>query len=483
MNAAPWLWQLREVRVGSHLHIAALDLAPGCTAITGPSGAGKSTLLGVLSGFIAPGAGSVVRAPGDTRLPVFWACGGAALWPGVVAARQLVLAAPSGVDPSSLLATYDLQHRADVPPEALSAGERDRLDVARAEASAAAVLILDEPFAHCGRAQAEALWRGLRERAAAAGTSLVVATHDPLQTASADRVLTLEGGRLVAGLLALALLAGCGAAPDVTVSAFALPAEADVLPTPRAVGPLRDGGMMVLDTAGRVLDYGPDLALRTSWHMPAWDVGRPEGICELPDGRLVVADTHYHRIVVFARGGAVLATWGREGDAPGEFRWPVGVACDPQGRIYISEYGGNDRIQRLAPDGTPQLAFGTFGSGPGRLQRPQGLAWVAGKVLVSDALNARVAVFSEDGAWLGEQAAGALTMPYGCSAAGDGLALADYGAQRAVRLDAAGAVVATWGEGGRGAGQLATPWAAAIDSAGRAWICDTGNRRVQVVSW
>jgi ABC-type taurine transport system ATPase subunit len=81
MPSCPWLWQLSDLRVGGgRLHLDRLELLPGITVITGPSGAGKSTLLGVLTGFVATGAGRVERAPAGDRLPVFWASGGLALW-------------------------------------------------------------------------------------------------------------------------------------------------------------------------------------------------------------------------------------------------------------------------------------------------------------------------------------------------------------------------------------------------------------------
>lgn len=491
MPSPIWLWRLQAIRVGPsaapRLALDSLEIRSGCTVVVGPSGSGKSTLLGLLTGFVRAEAGTVERAAHDARLPVFWACGGAALWPGLPARRQLALAAPPGGDPSPLLNAFDLAHRRDAPPERMSAGERDRLEVARAVASAASVLVLDEPFAHCGREQARALWASVRAQAAGNGQSLVVATHDEALAATADRVVRLDSGQLVqaaAALLLVLLLTACGgSASTIPAQAFALPLDGSTLPSPRALGRLADGGMIVLDTAGRVLDYGADLTLRASWRMPAWTDGRPEGVCELPDGRLAVADTHYHRVVIFARGGAVLATWGKEGDGPGEFRWPVSICCDPQGRIYVGEYGGNDRVQRFAADGTPQLSFGAFGSGPGKLQRPQGLGWRDGLIYVADTLNARIAVWTQDGAWRGEQAVGALNMPYGCAVDATGLVLADYGAQRLVRLDAAGAVVVTWGVPGRGEAGLSTPWAATTDVGGRGWIADTGNRRVWVVGW
>lgn len=493
------LWQLDGIRVGGgdrpRLDIPALAIRAGITAVLGPSGSGKSTLLGLLVGAQRPDAGRVAAAPPPGgRLPVFWACAGDALWPGVSARRQLAMAAPPGFPGGdALLERFGLADLADRPPERLSSGERDRLDAARAVASDAATLVLDEPFARCGRDQAAALWTLVRANARERGQSLVVATHDPAVAGDADAVIELADGRIAArrglALLAVAaalLIAGCGGPPELSFAERIqrnLPADGAMLPAPRGLCPLADGGMVVLDTAGRLLDCAPDGAVRRTWRMPEYADGRPEGACELPDGRIAVADTHYHRVVVFARDGCEVARWGGEGDAPGRFRWPVSICCDPRGRLWVGEYGGNDRVQRFDDAaGRNPLVVGGFGTGPGAFQRPQGLAWIDGSIYVSDALNRRISVWSEDGAHLRDVAVGACEMSYGMSA-GPGVALtvADYGAQRMRRLGVDGAETGWWGSPGRGDGQLATPWAAAAARDGAVWIADTGNRRLWIL--
>lgn len=172
-----------------------LDLAPGLTALTGPSGAGKTTLLHLLAGFESATEGTVERLPPPTaRIPVFWAPAGDRLWPHLTAAAHL--RAVGAADPAPLLATFGLTALADRKPHALSRGERNRLALARALASGAPVLLLDEPLAHVPRAQARLLWDALVTQARTGGVSLVFATHDPSLAATADRVITLEEGRL-----------------------------------------------------------------------------------------------------------------------------------------------------------------------------------------------------------------------------------------------------------------------------------------------
>ena len=70
---------------------------------------------------------------------------------------------------------------------------------------------------------------------------------------------------------------------------------------------------------------------------------------------------------------STIVTWGAEGDGPGEFQSPIGVAIAPDGTILVLD-AGDGRVQRLAPDGSPLGSFGSLGSGPGQFDRPSGIA-------------------------------------------------------------------------------------------------------------
>jgi tripartite motif-containing protein 71 len=84
-----------------------------------------------------------------------------------------------------------------------------------------------------------------------------------------------------------------------------------------------------------------------------------------------------------------IVTWGAEGDGPGEFQFPIGVALAPDGTILVLD-AGNGRVQRLAPDGTPLGSFGTLGSGSGQFDRPSGIAVDSdGAIYVSETGGAR----------------------------------------------------------------------------------------------
>ena len=288
-------------------------------------------------------------------------------------------------------------------------------------------------------------------------------------------------------MLLLFITAGCGVAeaeklPVASTTVWMLTPVAGNQPAPRGVGRAVDGGMLILDTAGRIIDHGLDGTVRRQWTMPVWDAGRPEGIATLADGRMVVADTHYHRLVWFARDGSVAQLTGSEGDGPNQFRWPVGAGTDGDGNLWITEYGGNDRLQQFAPDGRHLRSVGTFGTGPEQFQRPQSLVWSKDRLFVTDTMNNRVQMVSKDGNFLGVlggEHQPELSFPYGIAALPDGtLVVAEYAAGRLTHLGRDGAVLGRYGSQGRGDGELTTPWGCGVAGDGSVWIADTGNRRI-----
>lgn len=201
------------------------------------------------------------------------------------------------------------------------------------------------------------------------------------------------------------------------------------------------------------------------------------------DGRIAVADTHYSRIVFFDLQGRVLGTLGKYGKGPHEFVYPVAITQDDQECFYVCEYGENDRVQKFSVDGNFVCSFGRFGTGPGEFQRPSGIVWHDHKVYVADAINNRVQVFSDEGAFvevLGNSSARwKLEYPYDMAKGVEGdLYLIEYGGGRVTRLDRGGRLLGRWGQTGSAKGELATPWGLAVDDQGRVFIADTGNRRI-----
>ncbi len=295
--------------------------------------------------------------------------------------------------------------------------------------------------------------------------------------------------------LLLAFFTGCSphnSEPVIPVKewrSWVLPNDGPTQPTPRSIAIGANGDLAILDTAGRVLLYHPDGTLLRQWKMLDVQFGKPEGIVWLKDGRLVVCDTHYFRLVWFDQEGKVLRMVGQRGTAHAEFDFPVGITKDAAENLYVCEYGGHDRVQVFTREGEWLRQIGSAGTGPGQFQRPSGMTWSAGKLYVADAVNHRVLVFKDTGEYLGllgETANGgsALTfnLPYDISLGPDGaFYIIEYGAGRLTKVSASGQLLGRYGSTGSGNGEFATPWGLTVDSQMRAFIADTKNRRLVVL--
>lgn len=196
---------------------AELVVAEGeALAIVGPSGSGKSTLLSLIGGLDRPTSGTLhvegrdlaalssdelARYRRETVGFVFQAFRLLAhLTAFENVALPLILAgaerAAAERRAAVLLARVGLDARAAHRPPQLSAGEQQRVAVARALANEPRMLLADEPTGDLDAAAAASLLDLLGSLRDADGLTLVVATHDPDVAARADRVVRLRAGRL-----------------------------------------------------------------------------------------------------------------------------------------------------------------------------------------------------------------------------------------------------------------------------------------------
>ncbi len=207
--------QVPERHVDVELH-----LADGETlALLGPNASGKSTVLGVLAGLVRPSVGRVViddelltdlgpGRPGRSVAPHARRTAllgqDALLFPHLDALENVAFGPRSrGVargtarsDARRWLDEVGVGDLAARKPGQLSGGQAQRVAIARALAAEPRLLLLDEPMAALDVAVQPALRQVLR-RVLADRTAIVV-THDPLDALLlADRVVVLEGGRVV----------------------------------------------------------------------------------------------------------------------------------------------------------------------------------------------------------------------------------------------------------------------------------------------
>jgi iron complex transport system ATP-binding protein len=219
-----------------------LMLQPGeIVALVGPNGAGKTTLVRALAG-LQPAEGEITldgRAlksylPRErARMIAYLPQGHVFHWPMSVAAIVALgrhphgdafssPAAGDGAAVSRALAATGIELFAARPVTTLSGGERARVALARALATGAQILLADEPTASLDPRHQLIVMELLRQSARAGGTVLAIVHDLTLAARFADRVLVMDGGRIVADGVPDEALSAARIAQIFTVEAVVL---------------------------------------------------------------------------------------------------------------------------------------------------------------------------------------------------------------------------------------------------------------------
>jgi iron complex transport system ATP-binding protein len=178
------------------------SLEPGRTlALLGPNGRGKTTLLKCLGGLLRPAEGRVRRDGSVGYVPQQFVSAFAYTVGDVVtmgrAGRLGIFQSPSREDrriAAEALAMVGMSAFAGRTVTTLSGGERQMVVMARALASGAEVMLLDEPTAALDFRNQARLLAALRRVAAERRLTVVMTSHDPAQALEvADRALLLHG--------------------------------------------------------------------------------------------------------------------------------------------------------------------------------------------------------------------------------------------------------------------------------------------------
>lgn len=141
----------------------------------------------------------------------------------------------------------------------------------------------------------------------------------------------------------------------------------------------------------------------------AQGLARPAAVAfDAARGRLYVADSMAHAILVFAPDGRLLTALGSKGREDGRFNSPTHLAMAGDGSLLVTD-ALNFRVQVFDPDGKFRRKFGEHGDGAGNFAAPKGVAVDrSGHIYVADALFDAIQVFQDDGQLLlgfGEQGA------------------------------------------------------------------------------
>ena len=183
-------------------------------AIIGPSGSGKSTLLHILGGVDKPTSGKVymngndVYAQDDEKLAIFRRRQVGLIYqfynliPVLNVVENITL--PGLMDGQKvnkkrvkdLLETLKLVGREKHLPNQLSGGQQQRVSIGRALMNAPAVVLADEPTGNLDSKNSQEIMELLKVSNQKYGQTLIVITHDENIALQADRVITIEDGRI-----------------------------------------------------------------------------------------------------------------------------------------------------------------------------------------------------------------------------------------------------------------------------------------------
>lgn len=254
---------------------------------------------------------------------------------------------------------------------------------------------------------------------------------------------------------------------------------------PRAMG-ATDSELYVIDTSGRVQVFSHDGKHLRGWHMPEHSNGTPTGITFASDGRIIIPDTHYSRIMEFTAQGELLRKWGEYGTGETQFIYPTDVAIGPNGEFFCTEYGVDaERLHAFDSQRKFLRQWGKHGDRPNEFSRAMSLTIVKDRLYVADTANHRVQCFSLDGTLshviggLGSEP-GKLKFPHDIARAPDDtLIICEYGNNRISRFACDGKFIAAFGRPGRHYGEFNTPRGVTVSPQGTVFVADTDNNRIQ----
>lgn len=108
---------------------------------------------------------------------------------------------------------------------------------------------------------------------------------------------------------------------------------------------LADGSVIVVDpTLGKLVRYDPNGSPLLESSFPKASTVEGPHLAALSSGGVVASDPAGHRLLFFDRDLKLVGAFGKEGTSPGQFRVPVGIGVDREGRLLVGESAGN-RVQ------------------------------------------------------------------------------------------------------------------------------------------
>ncbi|WP_415642206.1 ATP-binding cassette domain-containing protein [Sphingomonas antarctica] len=244
-----------------------LTICPGeFVALVGGSGSGKSTLIRTINRLIDPDAGTatVAGAPDDVtelRRAIGYVIQDVGLFPHMTVGENIALGprlAGRTIDPAEWLRLVDLPEDFIARlPATLSGGQQQRVGVARALATGAKLMLMDEPFGALDPVTRDALGQRVRKLHDDLALTTIMVTHDMAEALLlADRVIVLDKGKIAADGTPAQLLAGDGG--EVAQALVAVPKRQAAALASKEAGP-RLGGRGDESVSNQSSAVTPDL--------------------------------------------------------------------------------------------------------------------------------------------------------------------------------------------------------------------------------
>lgn len=187
-------------------------------SLEGPSGSGKTTFLSILGCILTPTSGEVLidgsRIDGSSegrlaevrRKSLGFVFQQFNLFPSLTALENVeyalnvkgVAGRAARIEAERVIGEVGLADRQHYLPRDLSGGQKQRVAIARALAGSAPVVLADEPTANLDSVVGTQVLEMFRSLAKRENRALVIVTHDPKVRSIADRVVSIQDGRLAA---------------------------------------------------------------------------------------------------------------------------------------------------------------------------------------------------------------------------------------------------------------------------------------------
>lgn len=185
-------------------------------AITGPSGSGKTTLLNIIGGLDRPSEGEVfinkkkINKLKDKEISAYrnhevgFVFQEFYLEPFLSVSENILLPtffSKNKIDKKpllySLLEEVSLKNRSSAPAKSLSGGGKQRVAIARALINTPKIILADEPTGNLDQATGKKIITLLKRLHKKHHATLIIATHDPLVSKSAERIIRIKDGKIV----------------------------------------------------------------------------------------------------------------------------------------------------------------------------------------------------------------------------------------------------------------------------------------------